>query len=448
MITTATEAMETTLSPMFIIGQMDSIIKKIFDNKAIVDDRQPVYTFKFGRDVTNNDDDRYDNYGLFLPNISPWKQLVVLVLIQSIVQQLFAIVIYLTIVQKRGTIQSYIIGWGIVIPTAICISFVYLDYLDIRNKVLSLASSTTMTVVAFRCVEAMYGTTTSHIVIESSVGEYCAYYSSVAPFVWNLKDGGRQRISVRKMIRSLTELFVYFIAVSIALSVMIHFNYKPFEGDNVSLTSLTFNESNFSLPHIGNSYCQAMLVYLTLKTGFELTAFGENIKGYETLTLFDSPFMKSQSPTDFWTKRWNIMIQRILKGGVFLPIKKYWNSKVAMFVTFVVSGLYHEYVWECIFYNQNYLHDKQGNCYQPGCYANEFGRVTAFFTYVGVIMLLERPIGKLPPVQWLFHVMPAPVTAHFLILVHLPVAQWYIGDWIEGGYFDDFSICTLLVRKL
>ena len=438
---------------------LDSFIKSWFLDKAIVDDRKPIFTFSLGGHAGGGKDSYGDaetisQFGLFLPKTSPWVQLMVFVLIQSVVQQLFAVVIYFGIVRKRGTLQSYLLGWGIIIPTSVYIPFFFLDYLDIRNKVLSLSASTIMTVVGFRCVEAMYNTTptipTPHNgrcqVIESTVGTYCAYYSSVAPFVWNSK--GRQQITFRRLASVTVQLGLYFIAVSTVLSVMFHFGYKPFPGDNVGLTSLTFNSSNFSLSHLGNSYCQAILVYLTLKTGFELTAFGENIKGYETDTIFDSPFTKSTSPTDFWTRRWNLMIQKFLKGGVFLPIKKYWNSKVAMFMTFVVSGLYHEYVWECIFYNQNYLHDSHGNCYEAGCYANEFGRVTAFFTYVGLVMLMERPVGNLSPVKWLSKSCPAPVIAHFLILLHLPVAQWYIGDWLEGGYFDDFSICTMLIRKL
>ena len=112
------------------------------------------------------------------------------------------------------------------------------------------------------------------------------------------------------------------------------------------------------------------------------------------------------------------------KGGVFDPAKKYVNGHVAMFLTFVASGLYHEYVWFCIFYNQKYLYDDDGGCTKEQCYLNEFGRVTAFFVYVGVIMLLERPVSKVPWVTLLAQRLPSPLIAHFLVLLHLPVSQW------------------------
>jgi hypothetical protein len=95
-----------------------------------------------------------------------------------------------------------------------------------------------------------------------------------------------------------------------------------------------------------------------------------------------------------------------------------------MFLTFVVSGLYHEYVWFCIFYNQKYLYDDGGGCTKEDCYLIEFGRVTAFFVYVGVIMLLERPFLNLPLVKWVAPRLPSPLIAHFLVLLHLPVSQW------------------------
>ena len=104
-----------------------------------------------------------------------------------------------------------------------------------------------------------------------------------------------------------------------------------------------------------------------------------------------------------------------------------------MFLTFLASGLYHEYVWACIFYNQTYLYDKDGICTnKEDCYEFKFGRVTAFFAYTGTIMLLERPMRKLALVQWFSKHLPTLVIAQLLVCIHLPVVKWYGGAWIEG----------------
>ena len=121
------------------------------------------------------------------------------------------------------------------------------------------------------------------------------------------------------------------------------------------------------------------------------------------------------------------------KGGVFKPAKKLFNTKVAMFLTFVVSGVYHDLVWVAIFYNQKYLYDENGVCAdEENCYDFKFGRVSAFFAYTGVIMLLERPARKLAPVKWLSSILPTFVIAQILVWIHVPVVKWYGGDWIEG----------------
>jgi hypothetical protein len=87
-----------------------------------------------------------------------------------------------------------------------------------------------------------------------------------------------------------------------------------------------------------------------------------------------------------------------------------------------VSGLYHDFVWYCIFYD---IKDEDGNCINnETCYDQQFGRVTLFFAYVGLVMLLERPVGKLGAVQWLSKHLPTAVIAHLLLLIHLPLGYW------------------------
>ena len=97
-----------------------------------------------------------------------------------------------------------------------------------------------------------------------------------------------------------------------------------------------------------------------------------------------------------------------------------------MFLTFVASGLYHEFCWIPIFYYPKYLYDENSD------YEYKFGRVTAFFAYTGIIMLLERPMRKLPVVQRIASHLPTLVVSQLLVLIHVPVLKWYGGDWIEG----------------
>lgn len=394
---------------------MTEFLKEIFQEKFIVDKREPIATF--GIPYVDG------RFALLSPCFGPWQQLIVLSLVQSLIQILFACFIYKLIVQRRGTIESYLIGWGFVIPISLYIPYYLLDYLDIRNKAISLSSSCVMTSVFFRCLEAMYGT--SPYVVESSIWNYCSYYGNVVPYIWNSKTGKRETTTVIQIFRSFGEQLHNLVALSLVLSVLIHFDFKPFN-DTVGWTELYVSTNHFfHLGHICNSYCIAILLYFALKFSFEINSFGENIKGYATPPLFDSPLTKSTTPTEFWTKRWNIMTHTFLQRGIFEPSKLCSSSRTtAMFVTFLVSGLYHEYVWSCIFYNQKYLYDVEGKCTSEECYVFKFGRVTLFFAYTGIIMLLERPIRKLPTVKWLFKCLPTLVTAQLLVLIHVPFMKW------------------------
>jgi len=148
---------------------MTDFLKEIFQENFIVDNREPIATF--GIPYVDG------RFALLGPCLGPWKQLIVFSLVQSLIQILFACFIYKLIVQRRGTIESYLIGWGFVIPISLYIPYYLLDFLDIRNKAISLSSSCVMTSVFFRCLEAMYGT--SPYVVELSIWNYCSYYGNV-----------------------------------------------------------------------------------------------------------------------------------------------------------------------------------------------------------------------------------------------------------------------------
>jgi hypothetical protein len=112
----------------------------------------------------------------------------------------------------------------------------------------------------------------------------------------------------------------------------------------------------------------------------------------------------------------------LLQHGIFLPARKYFNAKVAVFLTFVGSGFFHDYVWTVTFYHQHHRYDENGHCH--GCFVPTIGKVTAFFLYTGMIMMLERPLSRLAPFQWMSKNLPTFIIATLLVLVHVPVAHW------------------------
>jgi Membrane bound O-acyl transferase family len=180
--------------------------------------------------------------------------------------------------------------------------------------------------------------------------------------------------------------------------------------------------------------------------GFEMTNFGENAKGYITKPTFLNPLWTSTSPTDFWGRKWNLMIHNILKGGVFLPARKFVSNRVAVLLSFVASGLLHDYVWAAIFYHHGHERDPDTSVCSK-CFSPVHLKLTAFFLWNGIVMLLEKPLGKLAPFAW-FAKLPLPLLSTLVVLTALPVSHWYTGDWVVGGYFADFTLALWRIKKL
>ncbi|KAL7559191.1 hypothetical protein ACA910_013198 [Epithemia clementina (nom. ined.)] len=415
------------------------VLRNLFADKLIEDDREPLWIFS----IPGLDGD----YALYAPRSQLWNQLIFVILMQLFFQTIFAVIVYLTIIKRRGTTTSYLIGYGLVIPLAMYIPFEMLEFFKVYNCTIKLAFATLPTIVCFRTIEAMHGT--SPPVVESSVGTYIVYYSTVTHFEWDAKTKTRRKITSGEILSSLLRITYFFTAVSLWLSFMVHVNFQPMPS-SIALNSFHLSWDLLSRSHLINAYCLAVLTYFVLATGFELTVFGEQLKGFATKSVFDNPLFSSRSIREFWGKKWDVMIQRVLKHGAFLPAKKAFadsgaNISYAMglFAAFLASGLLHEYSWAAIFYEYG---EEEGKAVSTvGSYSPKPLKLTAFFLYNALTMLIEHYYGRHIT---FFEKWPSFVVSTILVLTALPVSHWFTGDWAVGGYFSDFAIGLWHIRKI
>lgn len=98
------------------------------------------------------------------------------------------------------------------------------------------------------------------------------------------------------------------------------------------------------------------VVCIHLYVGLEiiLAIFGSlarSILGTELESQFDDPYL-STSLGDFWGRRWNLMMPRILRPSVYEPVLdistqlmgRKWAPLPAIFSTFVVTAIMHEII--------------------------------------------------------------------------------------------------------
>lgn len=148
--------------------------------------------------------------------------------------------------------------------------------------------------------------------------------------------------------------------------------------------------------------------------------------GIELEPQFDEPYL-SASLQEFWGRRWNIMVTRILRPTVYEPVLHFstpitgrkWASMPAVMGTFLVSGLMHE----LIFF---YLGRRRPS-----------GEITLFFVLHGVCLVVEVAIKKVIKGRWrLPGLISGPLTIGFVMVT----AFWL--------FFPEFLRCDAIPRAL
>ena len=74
------------------------------------------------------------------------------------------------------------------------------------------------------------------------------------------------------------------------------------------------------------------------------------------------------------------------------------------------------------------------------CFVPIYFKVLAFFAWNGLLVLLEKPISRTRLCQALKQVLPLPVVSTLVLVPALPVAHWFVSDWVLGGFFMDLSL--------
>jgi hypothetical protein len=144
--------------------------------------------------------------------------------------------------------------------------------------------------------------------------------------------------------------------------------------------------------------------------------------GYETNEVVLDPMFKSSSPSDFWGRRWNMVVHTGIKNGAYKPMRKLTNSGIlSALAVFVLSGIIHEYVHLVLYYEKGITFE---------------WKQVLFFGWNGILIMLEYCFGSLPLFQWIGKNFPPIIVSILVISSALPLSHLFLGDYIRFGYFD------------
>merc|ERR1719330_1323387 len=149
--------------------------------------------------------------------------------------------------------------------------------------------------------------------------------------------------------------------------------------------------------------------------------------------MMKNPVMKTSSPSDFWSNRWNLLIHSVLKRGVFKPVYSVSSKLMAVCATFLASGFFHEYVLIAI--NPSHLGFKP-----------DLGKNTAFMMWNAVIVILEALVGHARLFQWIKNTVSAPILTILVLSTAMPVAHWFIHPYTKSHLFIHGTVAFPIIK--
>ena len=165
------------------------------------------------------------------------------------------------------------------------------------------------------------------------------------------------------------------------------------------------------------SFLMALLFQMYLSTfASSLMLVTTLITGKKAALFSDNPMLRATSPSDFWGRRWNLLVHKCLKNGVFKPV--YYGSGsqlLAVLAAFLASGLFHEWLLPNVFFN----------------YPNSHGPTLLFFMWQAALVILEVLSRPLLANVWL----PPALQTAIVVFAGLPPAHWFCDSFWRSQFF-------------
>jgi hypothetical protein len=182
-----------------------------------------------------------------------------------------------------------------------------------------------------------------------------------------------------------------------------------------------------------NIWCESLVYALLLQMYLSTFAAGLALNttlltGHVTHPFSDAPLQRSTSPSNFWGRRWNLLIHACLKNGVYKPIRSLGgHTTIAVVTTFIASALFHEWLLPSV---------------MP-MYPHTHGATIVFFLWQAMLVAIEMMIGGkiLHYVSYVMGFFPQPFRTLCVIALGLPVGHWFLDSYIRSDFFVHGQFC-------
>lgn len=140
----------------------------------------------------------------------------------------------------------------------------------------------------------------------------------------------------------------------------------------------------------------------------------------------------------------NIVIACSSQRGIYKPARLYYSTITSSIIAFAVSGIMHEWVVYLGF--KYYRADMEGSYYNPSNII--IGTNFLFFLYGIVPVAVEKLVGRVGAMEWIWETIPRPLQTFLVLMTSLPLAFWFIDPYMHGRLLLDYEGLVLTIVKL
>mmetsp|Transcript_23540 Transcript_23540/g.49700 ORF Transcript_23540/g.49700 Transcript_23540/m.49700 type:complete len:461 (-) Transcript_23540:21-1403(-) len=429
----------------------------LFSELLESDQRSPLITFQIPELITKFLGMGSGKLGVVAPSIQFWLAIAVILAIWILVSLVISLVSYHFIILPRKLrkksddnksedifeITPYLIGFGLLMPFCVMFPFYEVKYFNIQNKVIRFICTLGPITAFFRVSEAMFGFMPAHTV--DSVSNTMIYIA--VPVEVKFNNMGPMKSSWGDAKGNLIKFGAFMLLLGAYSSFLSDYSYEPFPtGSGSNLEDINLG-NGFSRGQLINNALAAILFQLYLTTfGYGITTL-TSLGGVQQLPMMLNPIFESKSPSDFWGRKWNLVVHGLLKRGVYKPVRTRFSRMTASTATFIASGIFHEWILAVLF-SPEYNELEGDACIPPSCYRPGFGRSTLFFIWNAIIIAMEYLIGGAAIFQLAKRHLPSVIVSILVSSLGLPMGHWFMNDYVRSDYFEDGQLGFPLVVRV
>lgn len=365
----------------------------------------------------------------------------VLILGQLLLLNLLSVAMWYGVIlplQHKDRSTALLVGLGMLLPISFALPQIAIETLDIQNKGLRFTLILIPMTVPFKLFELLFGSDSPE---RRARCQSLQVYRKHAGFIFFPKldkDHSLVPLSISHFLKVAQDLLVWMVIFFSFTAIMFTVDWRPFpEHPSEQHWWPSFDPGRLYNTFL-QTLCMAFGLIYVMKAIAKVCMLIARVN-YQDDLLDGQPMLLSQSPSDFWGRRWNKLIHRHLKEGVYQPIRKRFGRHLGTVATFVVSGMAHEFVQYLIFLRTPQERTLRGAC--TTCYDPAVGKHFVFFAWNGMLIVLEHSAlgiaigGMVNKLR-----LPRLLQSHLVVLLALPVGHLFLEDLVQGGYFRHVAV--------